>query len=115
MVRTLFTIVIAVSLAVLPARLGAIGISAGAGILVSVMAECQSTAEMPCDTTAGMTAAVDDTVPMSGGCDRTGNHGSALPGACSTYATTYPPSQRSFLLTLLLWSLNLSRPLLARP
>lgn len=87
--RAIFSVILAVSLAALPARPGAIAISAGSSAAVSSIAECTST---PCEPTPGMpvTTMDMDMMPMPGGCDQPGGHGTALPGACSTYCNSLP-------------------------
>jgi hypothetical protein len=88
LVRTIFTLVVAASLAALPARGVAIGMFGGAGTGVASMADCASMGDFSCQPDHGM--AVGDLVPMSDGCDRSGDHGTPLPGACSTYCHSLP-------------------------
>jgi hypothetical protein len=87
LVRAIFSVVLAMSLAALPARLGAIAISASSSAAVSSIAECTSP---PCEPTPGMPVATMDMMPMPGGCDQPGGHGTTLPGACSTYCNSLP-------------------------
>jgi hypothetical protein len=88
LVRTIFTLVVAASLAVLPAHLGAIGMSAGSGAVASQTADCASMGGTSCEGGQAMSAAAQDAVPMTDGCDRPGDHGPMLPGACSTYCNS---------------------------
>ena len=90
LMRTIFTLVVAASLAALPARVGAIGMFGGSGAVSSLMADCASMGDTSCQPPQGMSAAAEDMVPMSDGCDRSGNHGTLLPGACSTYCNSLP-------------------------
>jgi hypothetical protein len=87
--RTIFTLVVAVSLAVLPARVGAIGMFGDSGTAPS-MSDCASMGEASCPPAPSISAAAGDMAPMSDGCDRSGNRGTALPGGCSTYCNTLP-------------------------
>ena len=89
LVRTIFTLVVAASLAALPARGVAVGMFGGPGTGVASMADCASTADSSCQPDHCM-AAAGDMVPMSDGCDRSGDHGTPLPGACSTYCHSLP-------------------------
>jgi hypothetical protein len=43
-----------------------------------------------CQPAQGMSANAGDMAPMSDGCDRSGDRGTMLPGACSTYCNTLP-------------------------
>ena len=90
LVRTIFTLVVAASLAALPARVGAIGMSGGSGIVASSMSDCASMDDASCQPAQGMSADAGDMAPMSDGCDRSGDRGTMLPGACSTYCNTLP-------------------------
>jgi hypothetical protein len=90
LVRTFFTLIVAASLAALPARVGAIGMFGGSGTVVSSMADCASMADASCQPAQGTSAAAQDMAPMSDGCDRSGDRGTMLPGACSTYCNTLP-------------------------
>jgi len=92
LIRTIFTLVVAASLAALPARVGAIGVFGGSGTVSSSMADCASMGDTSCQPAQGMSAAAaaEDMVPMSDGCDRSGDHGTMLPGACSTYCNSLP-------------------------
>ena len=90
LVRTVFVIVIAVSMATLPARLGAIGISAGPGNVVFSMADCASMGDTLCTFAPDMSMAAGDTMPMSSDCDPPGHDRTTLPGACSTYCNSLP-------------------------
>jgi hypothetical protein len=90
LVRTIFTIVIAASLAALPARVGAIGSFGSSAPIVSVTASCASMDEGSCQSASGPTEYasdehVSDMAPMSDDCDRSGDHGTMAPGACYTY------------------------------
>jgi hypothetical protein len=87
-VRTIFAIVVAISLAALPARLGAIGISAGSDPVVSAMADCASMDDTSCQPAMGASVTADDTMPMSDQCDRLGHNGTKQSGACSTYCNS---------------------------
>ena len=89
LIRTIFTIAVAASLAILPARVGAIGVPAGSGTIVSMMTDCASMDDVSCESTPGMSA-VGQAMPMSGDCDQSGDHGTKLPGACSTYCNSVP-------------------------
>ena len=89
LVRAIFTLVVAASLAALPARVGAIGMFGGSGTVVSSMADCASIADASCQPAQGTSAAAQDMAPMSDGCDRSGDHGTT-PGACSTYCNSLP-------------------------
>jgi hypothetical protein len=100
LLRTILTFVVALSLAALPARVGAIGSLGGSEMASSSMPECESLDGASCEPAqaAGMHVAAADHMPMSGGCDHPGDHGAATPGACSTYcnnvsaipATSFP-------------------------
>jgi hypothetical protein len=90
LVRTIIAVVTAASLPVLPARVGAIGTFGSAVTGVSSMADCASMDHASCQPEHGMAVAGGDMVPMSDGCDRSGDHGAALPGACSTYCHSLP-------------------------
>jgi hypothetical protein len=92
LVRTIFTLVVAASLAVLPARAGAIGMIGGAGTVASSMTDCPSLGDISCKPAPGMSADAGDMAPMSDGCDRSGDHGTMLPGACATYCNSLPTS-----------------------
>jgi hypothetical protein len=88
LVRHIFIFVVAASLAALPARVGATGMIGGSG--VSPIADCVSTDDISCKPAQSMSAAAQDMAPMSEGCDRTGDRGTMLPGACSTYCNSLP-------------------------
>jgi hypothetical protein len=90
LVRTIFTLIVAASLAALPARVGAIAMFGGAGTDFAAMSDCASMGDSSCQPDHGMAAAAGDMAPMSDGCDRPGDHGTALPGACSTYCHSLP-------------------------
>src|ERR1700704_10843 len=90
LVRTIIAVVTAASLPVLPARVGAIGTFGSAVTGVSSMADCASMDHASCQPEHGMAVAGGDMVPMSDGCDRSGDHGTALPGACSTFCNSLP-------------------------
>jgi hypothetical protein len=90
LVRTIFTIVIAASLAALTARVGAIGSVGSSARIVSVTASCASMDEGSCQSASGTpeyasAEYASDMAPMSDDCDRSGDHGTMAPGACSTY------------------------------
>src|SRR5258706_16168519 len=90
-VRTIFTVLIAIALAVWPARIGAIGLSSD--IAVSSMPDCVSMNDGSCEAELApvLQASAGDHTPMSVGCDNPGaDHGTALPGACSTYCHSLP-------------------------
>jgi hypothetical protein len=89
LVRSIFALVVAASLAALPARVGAIGVFAGSGAVISSTSDCVAMGDSSCQPEHVMAAAVDDTVPMSDACDHSGDHGT-LPGACSTYCHSLP-------------------------
>jgi hypothetical protein len=90
LVRTIFTLVVAASLAALPARVGAIGMFGGSGTVASSMSDCASMGDASCQPAQGMSADAGDMAPMPDGCDRSGDRGTMLPGACSTYCNTLP-------------------------
>ena len=90
LVRAIFTLVVAASLAAVPARVGAIGMVGGSATVVSSMADCASSGDISCQPAQGMSAAAGDMMPMSDGCDRSGDHGKMLLGACSTYCNSLP-------------------------
>jgi hypothetical protein len=90
LIRTIFTLVVAASLAALPARVGAIGMFGGPGTVSSLMADCASMGDTSCQPAQDMSEAAGDMAPMSDGCDRSGDHGTMLPGACSTYCNSLP-------------------------
>ncbi len=90
LVRTIFTLVVAASVAALPARVGAIAMFGSLDPVVAAMADCASMDDSSCQSEHGMAAAVGDMAPTSDGCDRSGNHDTALPGACSTYCHSLP-------------------------
>jgi len=90
LVRTIFTIIIAASLAALPARVGAIGSVASSTPVVSVAANCASMDDGSCQSASGTleyasAEYASDMALMSDECDRSGDHGTMAPGACSTY------------------------------
>jgi hypothetical protein len=95
LVRTIFTIIVAASLAALPARVGAIGSFESSAPIVSVTASCASMDEGSCQSASGAPEYasdeyasdehVSDMAPMSDDCDRSGDHGTMAPGACYTY------------------------------
>ncbi len=72
--RTILTLVLAVSLAALPARVGAMVVAADAHASTAVM-----------DSTAMDSA---EAMPMPDGCDQ--HQGTKAPGACSTYCSSIP-------------------------
>jgi hypothetical protein len=88
--RTFFTLVVAASLAVLPTRVGAIGIFGGSGTAAPSMSDCASMGDGSCQSAPSMSADAGEMVPMSDGCDRSRGHGTLLPGACSTYCNSLP-------------------------
>ncbi|HWN51159.1 MAG TPA: hypothetical protein VNO18_15305 [Xanthobacteraceae bacterium] len=88
LVRTIFTLVVAASLAALPARVGPIGMFGGSGTVASSMADCAPMGDTSCQQ--DMSVAAGAMVSMSDGCDRSGDHGTMLPGACSTYCNSLP-------------------------
>jgi hypothetical protein len=90
LIRAIFTLVVAASLAAMPARVGAVGMIGDAGTVVASMADCATMDGSSCQPAEGVTAGADDMAPMSDGCDRTGDKGTALPGACSTYCHSLP-------------------------
>jgi hypothetical protein len=90
LVRTIFTLVVAAALAALPARVGAIGMFGGSDAVSSSMADCAPMGDTLCQPAQGMSAAAGHMVPMSDGCDRSGDRGTMLPGACSTYCNSLP-------------------------
>jgi hypothetical protein len=90
LIRTIFILVVAASLAALPARVGAVAMFGGSGTVSSSMSDCESMGDASCQPAQGMSAAAEDMVPMSDGCDRSGDHGTMLPGACSTYCNSLP-------------------------
>ena len=73
--RKVFTILLCLSLAALPARVSAISISAG------------SNAEM---TSEQVSAVTGDMQPMAQDCDMVGDHGTKNPGACNTFCNAVP-------------------------
>jgi hypothetical protein len=90
LVRTIFTIILAASLAALPARVGAIGSVGSSTPTVSVTTNCASMDEGSCQSASGTPEYASDEyasamAPMSDECDRSGEHGPMAPGACSTY------------------------------
>jgi hypothetical protein len=90
LVRTIFTIIIAASLAALPAHVGAIGSFGSSAPIVSVTANCASMDEGSCQSASGTPEYasdehVSDMAPKSDDCDRSGDHGTMAPGACYTY------------------------------
>src|SRR5438105_1258322 len=90
LVRTFFTLVVAASLAALPARVGAIGMIGGSDTVASSLADCPSMGDNSCEPAQRMSAGAGDMGPMSDGCDRSGDHGTMPPGACSTYCNSLP-------------------------
>jgi hypothetical protein len=80
-VRTLFAIILAVSLAVLPARVGAMSISDGANMAAAEMVDCESMHNI---------ASASDDMPMADGSDQLGHHKNMQPGACCTYCNSVP-------------------------
>ena len=90
LVRTIFTLVVAASLAVLPARVGAVGMIGGAGTVASLVSDCPSIGDTSCQPAQRMSVDAGDKAPISDGCDRSGDHGTMLPGACSTYCNSLP-------------------------
>jgi hypothetical protein len=90
LVRTIFTIIIAASLAALPARAGAIGSVGSSTPVVSVTANCASMDDGSCQSASATPEYTSDEytsnmAPMSDDCDRSGDHGPIAPGACYTY------------------------------
>src|SRR5258708_33126636 len=101
LVRTIFTIIIAASLAALPARVGAIGAVGSSAPIVSVTVNCASMDDGSCQFASGTPEYAgeeyaSDMAPMSDECDRSGDHGTMAPGACYTYATTCRRFRLSF-------------------
>jgi hypothetical protein len=90
LVRTIFTLVVAASLAALPARVGAVGMFSGSGTIASSIVDCTSMGDTSCQPAQSMSADAGDMAPMSDGCDRSGDHGTMLPGGCSTYCNSLP-------------------------
>ena len=90
LIRTIFTLVVAASLAALPARVGAIGMFGGSGAAASSMSDCASMGDASCPPAQSMSAHAGDMAPVSDGCDRSGDHGTMQPGACSTYCNSLP-------------------------
>src|SRR5947209_1864300 len=91
--RIVFTVIVAISLAALPARIGVIGVAAASDVTVSSMSDCALTGEDTCDAELASAApeAASDHTAMPGGCDKSGaDHGTTLPGACSTYCHSLP-------------------------
>ena len=86
LLRTIFAIVMAISLAILPARVGAIGVR-DAHMTMPLTADCISMTGDACDSTVGMRGG-DDVAPMTDGCDRFGDHGTIGSGACYTYCNS---------------------------
>ena len=89
-VRTIFTIIIAASLAALPARVGGIGSVGSSTPIVSVTANCASMDDGSCQSASGTPEYASDEyatdmAPMSDECDRSGDRRTMVPGACSTY------------------------------
>jgi len=85
LVRTILTMIIAASLAALPARVGAIGSVGASTRIVSVTADCASMDDGACQSTSAASEGAGDMAPMSDECDRPGGHGTMSPGACSAY------------------------------
>src|SRR5258706_6129200 len=90
LVRTIFTIIIAASLAALPARVGAIGSFGSSTPIISVTANCASTDDSSCQSASGTPEYasdehVSDMAPISDECDRSGDRRTMAPGACYTY------------------------------
>jgi hypothetical protein len=92
LVRTIFTLVVAASLAALPARVGAIGMFGGSGAAASSIADCAPVDDASCRPAQDMSAAAEHMAPTSesDGCDHSGDHGTMVPGACSTYCNSPP-------------------------
>ena len=80
-VRTLFAIILAVSLAALPARVGAMGISVGTDMAAAGMPDCESMHNI---------ASASDDMSMAGGSDRLGHHKNTQTGACFTFCNSVP-------------------------
>jgi hypothetical protein len=85
LVRTILTIIIAASLAALPARVGAIGSLKPSARIAMAMADCASMGDDSCQSASGTLEHTSDMAPMSDGCDRFGDHGTMPPGACFAY------------------------------
>jgi hypothetical protein len=90
LVRTIFTIIIAASLAALPARVGAIGSVGSSTPVASVTTNCASMDEDSCQSSSGTPEYTSDKrvsgmAPMSDECDRSGGQGTMSPGACFAY------------------------------
>jgi hypothetical protein len=85
LVRAILTMIIAASLAALPARVGATGSVGTAARIVSATADCASMDDGACQSASGASEGAGNMVPMSDECDRSGGHGTMSPGACSAY------------------------------
>lgn len=85
LVRTIFTMIIAASLAALPARVGAIGSVASSAPIVSMTVDCASMGDDSCQSARGTLEHANDMAPMADGCDRSGSQGPMSPGACFAY------------------------------
>ncbi len=80
-VRTLLTIILAVALAMLPVRMGAMSISVGTDMAAAGMPDCESMHNF---------ASASDEMPMANGSDQFGHHKSTQSGACFTYCNSTP-------------------------
>lgn len=87
--RTLLTIILAVSLVALPARMGAIGISVGTDMAAAGMSDCPLM-NISASARDEMTLAGGDTASMSDYSDQLGHHKNTQPGACFTYCNSVP-------------------------
>ncbi len=87
-VRALFAIVLSVSLAALPARMGAIGISLGMEMTAG-MPDCQLITQST-GASDELTMTASDTTSMTDIDQRSGHQKSARPGACSTFCNSVP-------------------------
>jgi hypothetical protein len=80
-VRTLFAIILAVSLAALPARVGAMSISVGADMASAGMVDCESMHNI---------ASTSDDMPMADESGQLGQHKNTQSGACFTFCNSIP-------------------------
>ena len=88
LVRTIFTIIVAASLAALPGRVGAVGSVGPATRIALAIADCTSMRDGSCQTTGETRYGARDIAPMSDGCDRSGDQGAMSPGACFAYCNS---------------------------
>jgi hypothetical protein len=85
LVRTILTIIIAASLAALPARVGAIGSLKPSARIAVATADCASMGDDSCQSASRIPEHASDMSPMSDECDRPGGHPTMRPGACFAY------------------------------